>query len=196
MMPFYNPGMFNNNKQPQIIQQPITAPTVDNSDAITELQKAMSLQNNLLGSMLDEFGKIKERQDMKKLRQDEEFAQMEMKFDEFDRHHNAVRGINALKNDLDKASNEAGLARIRAGFAQERMMDEFKRQIEEVKRTNFRDIGMRSLKNFNNEPNVIYQDVVSDRRSRKKKKKRRKRKLRLTPKGEILIKDRFTTKKR
>lgn len=175
MMPMMNPNMFNN-----IPQQVNQAPVVDNSDAIAELQKAMSLQNNLLGNMLDEFGKVKERQDLKKLQQDEEFAQMEMRFSEFDRHHNAVRGITSLKNDLDRASNEAGLARIRAGFTQERMMDEFRKQIDEVKRTNFRDIGMRSLKNFNTgpqAPQVIYQDDLSyggGRRPRKRKKKKKK----------------------
>lgn len=146
----------------------------DNSDAIAELQRAMSMQNKLLGNMVDQFGKMKDQRNMKRMMHDEDLANMNLKFDEFDRHHNAVRGINTLKNDLDRASNDAGLARIRAGFAQEQMMDEFRKQIDEAKRTNFRNVGMRSLKNFHANP-IIIDDTISDRRSRRKKKKKKKK---------------------
>lgn len=178
IMPFFHPDMLkgiNADKNLPIVQQP---QIIDNSDSIAELQKAMSLQNNLLGNMLQEFGKMKEKEDWRKMKQSEDILQMEMKFNEFDRHHNAVRGINALKNDLDKASNEAGLARIRAGYAQEEMMNEFRKQIDEVKRMDFGKIGMRSLKNFHNPvgPIIIDDGYSDDRRERKKKKKRKKEK--------------------
>lgn len=76
---------------------------------------------------------------------------LEAKFDEYDRMHKLRRNINSMKDDLERQAPQAGLHKFRAHYIQDRLMHEFKNQIESVKNSRssrFANAGRRSLQNF------------------------------------------------
>ena len=76
---------------------------------------------------------------------------LEQQFDEYDRFHKLRRNVDSLKDQIQAESNKSGVNRLRAAHGQEKLLDELKSQIDEVRlerSQKFRDMGSRSLKNF------------------------------------------------
>ena len=168
---------------PQIMDGQIAQKSNETNKQIEDLKNAMSSQTDILNQMLLEFNSYDRRKRLEGALKEEDKYKMELKFDQYDRHHKAVRGIEDLQNKLKSASTGAGLARLRAGFAQDRLMDEFKKELERGRgrrKGGLSDAGRRSLQNFKpNQGPIVIEEGGGDTQSeyyRERKERRRKRK--------------------
>lgn len=122
-----------------------------NQDALDRLSKQMWDQKDMLNDINNRMTHLQREKDLKNQRRNDELMKIDVRFDEYDRHHRMRRKVDDMREELEKQANIAGINRIRAVHGQDQLMNEFKNQLQDVqnqRNSRFQNFGRRSLGNF------------------------------------------------